>query len=256
MKAVILAGGIGSRFAEETMSRPKPMIEIGDKPMLWHIMNIYAVHNVKAFVIACGYKGEYIRSYFANLHLHTSDLIVDLAVNETGVVSSSIPDWRIWMIDTGLTTMTGGRLLRLKDLLGAERFMLTYGDGVADIDITELLGFHERHGRIATVTAVEPPGRFGRMIMEEDQVIRFSEKENIAGEWINGGFFVFEPQIFDYLDGDETILERSPMERLSGDGQLMAFRHHGFWSHMDTIHERNTLEDLWRSGDAPWKSWE
>jgi len=255
MKSVILAGGMGSRFAEETSLRPKPMVEIGGQPMLWHIMNIYAAHGFKDFVVACGYKGDYIRNYFTNYHLNAGDLFVDLTANSTEVISSSAPDWRLWLMDTGLMTMTGGRLLRLRDLLENERFMLTYGDGVADLDIGALLDFHKAHGKIATVTAVQPPGRFGRMIMEDDQVVRFSEKENISGEWINGGFFVFEPEIFDYLDDDETILERSPMERLSSEGQLMAYRHHGFWSHMDTIHERNTLEDLWNGGAAPWKTW-
>ncbi len=208
------------------------MVEIGGQPMLCHIMSIYAAHDFTDFIVACGYKAEYIREYFEN---------------------QPPSDWRVDLADTGLDTMTGGRILRLREALGEACFMATYGDGVANMDIAGLLAFHQSHGRIATVTAVQPPGRFGRLIMDGDRVTRFSEKENVPDEWINGGFFVFEPQVFDYLDGDTCILEQAPMERLSAAGQLMAYRHRGFWSHMDTIHERNALEELWSAGRAPWK---
>ena len=256
MKTVILAGGKGTRFIEQTTQKPKPMIEIGGKPILWHIMSIYGVHGYEDFVVACGYKGNYIRDYFANFSHQKNDIFVDMAKNRVDILHCPNPNWRLWLMETGLNTMTGGRLLRLKALLENETFMLTYGDGVSDIDITALVAYHKSHGKIATVTSVQPPGRFGRLVLDSYTVVKFSEKEPIKNDHINGGFFVFEPAIFDYLDNDETVLEREPMERLCADRQLMAYRHTGFWSHMDTVHEHQTLQDLWDNGVAPWKTWE
>lgn len=254
MNVVILAGGHGTRLGEETSVRPKPMVEVGGKPLLWHIMNIYASHGFKTFIVACGYKGEVIKEYFHNFFIHNSDQVFNLRDGSRRVLNSQTPDWEISAVDTGLSTMTGGRLLRLKSCLN-NRFMVTYGDGVADIDIRALVAFHRAHGRLATVTAVRPPARFGGLTLEGDRVGDFSEKLQTGEGWINGGFFVFEPSVLDYIQDDKTSLEREPLERLAHDGQLMAFRHAGFWQPMDTLREKQILESLWTGGKAPWKVW-
>lgn len=255
MQVVILAGGRGTRIAEETQARPKPMVEIGGKPLLWHLMAFYSSHGFKDFLVACGYRGDLIKEYFRNMVVHESDFIVDLRTGATTVLNGSKLDWRVGVVDTGLDTMTGGRVRRLRPLLDGSTFMCTYGDGLSDVDLTALLAFHRAHGRVATVTAVRPPARFGGLALEGDRVCQFSEKPQAEGGWINGGFFVFEPAVFEYLSGDETILEREPLERLAHDGELMAFRHPGFFQPMDTLRERNLLEALWSSGTAPWKTW-
>jgi glucose-1-phosphate cytidylyltransferase len=252
MKTVILAGGRGSRLAEETDVRPKPMVAIGGKPILWHLMTVYAAHGFREFVVACGYKGAIIKQYFSEVFFHHSDWMVDLRSGERTVVKNHTPDWRVHLVDTGLDTLTAGRLLLLRHLLEDETFMVTYGDGLGDVDITALVAFHRRHGKLATVTAVRPPARFGAIELDGDGVTRFSEKPQTKEGWINGGFFVFEPRILDYIDGLDVPLERAPLERLAADGQLMAYRHDGFWQPMDTIRDRQLLEDLWQSGRAPW----
>ncbi len=255
MKVVILAGGLGTRLAEETSVRPKPMVEIGGKPMLWHIMHIYAQYGFKDFLVACGYKGEIIKEYFHNFFIRNSDYMIDLKDGSCQIVNSNGFDWRIGVIDTGLDTMTAGRLLRLRQWIGDEPFMVTYGDGLSDVNISELVTFHRAHGRIATVTAVRPPARFGGLLLNGDQVTDFSEKPQTGEGWINGGFFVFEPAVFDYIASEQTSLEREPLDRLAADGQLMAFSHKGFWQPMDTMRERQLLDSLWESGKAPWKIW-
>lgn len=255
MQTVILAGGRGTRLAEETSTRPKPMVEIGGRPMLWHIMKIYATHGFKDFLVACGYKGELIKEYFHNYVIHSSDYFINLKDGSRTIVSGNGLDWRIGVMDTGLDTMTGGRIRHLRPWLGDETFMVTYGDGVGDVDIRALVQFHRAHGRIATVTAVRPPARFGALALYGDVVHKFSEKPQTGEGWINGGFFVFEPAIFDYLHNDQTILERDPLDRLAADRQLMAFRHAGFWQPMDTLREKYLLESLWAEGKAPWKIW-
>lgn len=254
-QVVILAGGRGTRLAEETSTQPKPMVEIGGKPILWHIMQIYAHHGFKDFVVACGYKGEVIKEYFHNYFIRYSDYFLDLRDGSREIITTAGVDWRVGVIDTGQQTMTGGRILRLKACIGRQPFMVTYGDGLADIDIGALLRFHRQHGRIATVTAVRPPARFGALHLEDDRVAQFSEKPQTAEGWINGGFFVFEPEVFDYLAGDDTVLEREPLERLAAEGQLMAFRHTGFWQPMDTLRDKEFLESLWNAQQAPWKVW-
>ncbi|RMF91731.1 MAG: glucose-1-phosphate cytidylyltransferase [Nitrospinota bacterium] len=257
MKAVILAGGFGSRLSEETVFRPKPMVEIGGKPILWHIMNIYATHGVKEFVIALGYKGEMIKEYFLNFYAFNNDISVDLAAGKTLIHDGNQPDWKIHLVDTGLYTQTGGRLKRLAPWLAEEEtFMFTYGDGVADIDIQALLAFHHAHGKLATVTTVRVPARFGRISFDGDQVVDFYEKPQSSEGWINGGYFVLNRKVIDYITGDETVWERDPIEQLSRDGQLVGYRHRGFWSCMDTLKEKNYLENLWNTGKAPWKIWE
>lgn len=255
MRVIILAGGRGTRLAEETTIRPKPMVEIGGKPILWHIMNIYAHYGFSSFLVACGYKGEVIKEYFHNFYVHNSDYFVDLRDGSRQVINGCGIDWNIGVVDTGLDTMTGGRILRLKNLVGDEPFMVTYGDGVGNIDVGALVDFHRTHGRLATVTAVRPPSRFGALHLNGDSVLEFSEKPQTGEGWINGGFFVFEPGVFDYLTGDDSILERDPLERIAADGELSAFRHHGFWQPMDTIRDKQLLESLWTSGEAPWKIW-
>ena len=256
MKVVILAGGQGTRLAEETTIRPKPMVEIGGKPVLWHIMQIYASHGYKDFLVACGYKGEVIKEYFHNFFVRTSDYFVDLRNGSLNVVNPNGIDWQIGVIDTGLETMTGGRVLRLKKWIDQTPFMVTYGDGLGNVNISSLVAFHRSHGKLATVTAVRPPARFGELVLKDDMVCEFSEKPQTGEGWINGGFFVFEPQVFEYLSGDQSILEREPLERLASDGQLVAFRHEGFWHPMDTIRDRQLLESLWAGGTAPWKVWD
>lgn len=257
MKTVILAGGFGTRLSEETLVRPKPMVEIGGRPIIWHIMHIYESHGFNHFVVACGYKGEVIKEYFRNYFFHESDFGISLKNGACKVINSDTPDMEVELVDTGLNTMTGGRLvsLRKKDVLGRETFMVTYGDGVADVDIRGLVDFHRGHGKLATVTAVRPPARFGGLVIEGDRVKEFTEKPQTGEGWINGGFFVFEPGVMDYISGDETSLEREPLERLARDGQLMAFLHPGFWQPMDTLREKQFLESLWASGKAPWKKW-
>jgi glucose-1-phosphate cytidylyltransferase len=257
MKAVILAGGFGSRLSEETVLRPKPMIEIGGKPILWHIMNIFAAHGIQEFVIALGYKGECIKEYFLNFYAFNNNISIDLAAGRTTIHDGNQPKWKIQLVDTGLYTQTGGRLKRLQSWLDSEEsFMFTYGDGVADLDIKALLQFHQAHGKLATVTTVRSPARFGRIAFDKDQVTDFYEKPEASEGWINGGFFVLHPRVIDYVEDDSTVWERDPIERLARDGQLMGFRHAGFWSCMDTLKEKNFLEELWNSGKAPWQIWE
>jgi glucose-1-phosphate cytidylyltransferase len=251
MKVIILAGGMGTRLAEETSTRPKPMVEIGGKPMLWHIMSLYARHGFTDFLIACGYKGEMIKEYFHNFLIHNSNLFIDLKDGSCRLANTSAPDWKVGLVDTGLNTLTGGRLRRLGDLLRGT-FMVTYGDGLADIDLGKLAAFHRNHGKLATVTAVSPIARFGGLDLDGDRVSRFAEKPQTGEGWINGGFFVFEPKVLDYISGDQTALEGEPLERLAADGQLMAYRHTGFWHPMDTLRDKQYLESLWNSGKAPW----
>jgi len=254
MKVIILCGGLGTRLAEETQIKPKPMVEIGGRPILWHIMKIYERHGITDFNLALGYKGEVIKDYFINYHAYLSDMTVSLKSGKIDYSNPRVEDWNISMIDTGANTMTGGRLLRFKQYLQNinETFMLTYGDGVSDVDITALLKYHRSHGKLATVTAVRPSARFGGMDIGEGQVINFKEKSQSGAGWINGGFFVFEPSVFDYLDNDSTILEHSPLENLVRDEQLMAYQHSGYWQCMDTIRDRDALQELWDSGSAPW----
>jgi glucose-1-phosphate cytidylyltransferase len=256
MKAVLLAGGLGSRLSEETVARPKPMVEIGGKPMLWHIMNIYAAHGVHEFIVALGYRAEVIKEYFLNFYAINNDISIDLSRGETKVHQGKQPHWQVHLVDTGLHTQTGGRLARLRDWLGNdETFMVTYGDGLANVDITALARFHESHGKLATVTTVRPPARFGGIAFAGDRVSEFTEKPQVGEGWINGGFFVLNRRTLDYIDGDDSIWERTPLEKLAADGQLMAYRHEGFWQPMDTLRERRLLEELWASGAAPWKIW-
>ncbi|HVA50436.1 MAG TPA: glucose-1-phosphate cytidylyltransferase [Pirellulales bacterium] len=253
MKVVILAGGYGTRLAEETALRPKPMVEIGGQPILWHIMSIYARHGFNDFLIACGYKGEVIKEYFHNYRIRHNDWTIELAEGTVRTVLSHVCDWRVGLVDTGLNTATGGRIKRLEAWLDGQPFMVTYGDGVADVDVGALAEFHRAHGRLATVTAVRPPARFGSLEFDGDAVSQFSEKPQAGEGWINGGFFVFQPQVLDYLAGDHEPLERGPLERLSAERQLMAFRHRGFWQPMDTLRDKQYLESLWESGKASWK---
>jgi glucose-1-phosphate cytidylyltransferase len=255
MKVVILAGGLGTRLSEETELRPKPMVEIGGKPVLWHIMKIYAAHGFKDFLVACGYKGECIKEYFHNFAARANDCFIDLKTGSREVVSQNGIDWRVGLIDTGSNTMTGGRILRLKKWLDDGPFMVTYGDGVGNVDVQALLKFHRESGRLATVTAVRPPARVGGLILDGGAVSKFSEKSQTDAGWINGGFFVFEPGVFDYMSDDSTILERETLENLAADNQLAAYCHEDFWQPMDTIREKQILEDLWQTGNAPWATW-
>jgi glucose-1-phosphate cytidylyltransferase len=257
MKAVILAGGLGSRLSEETILKPKPMVEIGGKPILWHIMKIYSAHGVDEFVICLGYKGYLIKEYFANYFLHISDVTFDVANNSMEVHQSAAEPWRVTLVDTGEETQTGGRLKRVLGFVeGEEAFHFTYGDGVADIDLGALAEHHRAQGTLATVTAVQPTGRFGAMELDGERVRGFQEKPDGDGAWINGGFFVLSPEVGSYVEGDDTVWEREPLERLAADGELSTYRHEGFWQAMDTVRDRNALEELWRSGEAPWKTWE
>lgn len=257
MKAVILAGGLGTRISEETTLKPKPMIEIGGRPILWHILKIYSAHGINDFIICAGYKGYVIKEYFNNYFLHMSDVTFDMASNSMQVHRKNAEPWRITIVDTGEATMTGGRLKRVAEFLGNEPFCFTYGDGVGDVDITSLIRFHKAHGREATLTAVQPPGRYGALVLDGgDAVGEFQEKPEGDGAWINGGFFVLEPSVISRITGgDSTIWERGPLEGLAADNQLMAYKHRGFWRPMDTLRDKLQLEEMWDSGNAPWKSW-
>jgi glucose-1-phosphate cytidylyltransferase len=256
LKAVILAGGLGTRISEETHLKPKPMLEIGAKPILWHIMKLYSAHGIDDFVICCGYKGYVIKEYFANYFLHMSDVTFDMQTNQTHVHHRKAEPWRVTLVDTGENTLTGGRLKRVAEYLdGKEPFCFTYGDGLSDVDVGALIRFHVGHGRLATVTAVQPPGRYGAIVTEGSQVSGFVEKPRGDGGWINGGFFVLSPGCLNFIDGDETSWERQPLDRLAQTGQLMAYEHSGFWQPMDTLRDKMQLEQLWASGKAPWKVW-
>jgi glucose-1-phosphate cytidylyltransferase len=255
MKVVILAGGLGTRLSEETVIKPKPMVEIGSKPILWHIMKIYERWGFEDFVVCLGYKGYIIKEFFANYLVHRSDITIDLRTNSSLLHGNSTEPWRVTLIDTGDKTMTGGRILRIKSYLENQTFMLTYGDGVADINIGRLLAFHKSHGKLATVTAVRPPSRFGGMSIENGLVSDFIEKPQIGEGWINGGFFVLEPAVLDYIEGDSMPFEREPLERLAREGQLAAYKHEGFWQCMDTLRDVTLLNELWESGRCPWKVW-
>lgn len=256
MKAVILAGGLGTRISEETHLRPKPMVEIGGKPILWHILKMYSHHGINDFVICCGYKGYVIKEYFANYFLHMSDVTFDMSNNHMEVHCQHAEPWRVTLVDTGESTQTGGRLKRVKEYVERdEAFCFTYGDGVSDVDIAALIRFHARHGRAATITAVAPPGRYGALKRDGDRVTGFAEKPRGDGGMINGGFFVLSPVCLDRIAGDDTAWEAAPLTSLAADGELMAYEHAGFWQPMDTLRERNMLESLWESGRAPWKTW-
>ena len=257
MKAVILAGGYGTRISEESAVRPKPMVEIGDKPILWHIMKLYGANGISEFVIAAGYRGFLIKEYFANYYLHTTDVTVDLQKNTFTPHASAAEPWRVTIVDTGDGTMTGGRLRRLRDFIGGETFCLTYGDCVSDLDIASEIAFHREAGAGGTVTAVQPPGRFGSLTLRPGgiDIEHFMEKPRGDGGWVNGGFFVFEPEVLDYIESDATVLEHEPLERLAIEGRLKAFKHIGFWHPMDTLRDKMVLEELWASGSPPWKVW-
>ncbi|HWV17797.1 MAG TPA: glucose-1-phosphate cytidylyltransferase [Rhodocyclaceae bacterium] len=253
---MILAGGLGTRISEETSVKPKPMVEVGGKPILWHIMKIYSAHGVNEFIICLGYKSYVIKEYFANYFLHMSNVTFDMAKNKMEVHHNNAEPWRVTLVDTGDDTMTGGRIKRLRPYLGEEDFCCTYGDGVGDVDISKLLAFHKEKGCLATLTATQPPGRFGALVLSEGKVSRFQEKPQGDGAWINGGFFALSPKVLDYIDGDDTAWEKEPMDRLAREGQLSAYLHHGFWQPMDTLRDKSHLEELWASGKAPWKVWE
>lgn len=256
MKAVILAGGLGTRIAEESDARPKPMVEVGGKPLLWHIMKTYSHHGIKEFIICLGYKGYVIKEFFSNYYRHMSDIEIDLRTGEHRIINSQSEGWKVKLIDTGPETMTGGRLKRVAPYLGKETFCLTYGDGLSDIDITSEINCHKKHGKMATVAAVQPPGRFGVLnINERQEVLSFEEKPSDEIGWINGGFFVLEPGVVDYIEGDQTSWERAPLANLARDGQLSAFHHTGFWQPCDTLRDKRDLEKLWDTGAAPWKVW-
>ena len=256
MKAVILAGGLGTRLSEETVTRPKPMVEIGGRPILWHIMKTYGAHGIDEFVICCGYKGYMIKEYFANYFLHQADVTFDLGTNEMHVHQHNGDPWRVTLVDTGETTMTGGRIKRVRDYIGGETFCLTYGDGVSDVDVGASIAFHRAHGREATLTAVQPPGRFGALQFADDtRIATFTEKPTGEGGWVNGGYFVLEASVIDRIDGDDTTWEREPLESLARDDEIEAFKHHGFWQPMDTLRDRTLLETLWEQGSAPWRVW-
>lgn len=257
MKAVILAGGLGTRLSEETSIRPKPMVEIGGKPIIWHIMKTYASYGINDFIVCCGYKGYFIKEYFANYFLHMSDVTIDMMSNEMHVHEKRAEPWKITLVDTGENSMTGGRLLRVQSHLKDEKaFCLTYGDGLANVDISKLIQFHKNQGKLATLTAVYPPGRFGALDIKDNRVSNFIEKPHGDGGMINGGFFVLDPSVIDLIDGDTCIWEKEPLTSLANNGQLMAYEHKEFWQPMDTLRDKILLEDLWRTGKAPWKTWE
>lgn len=257
MKAVILAGGLGTRISEETHLKPKPMIEIGGRPILWHIMKIYSSHGVNDFIICCGYKGYIIKEYFANYFLHMSDVTFDMDTNIMAVHQKKVEPWRVTLVDTGDETLTGGRLKRVAEYIKSDKaFCFTYGDGVADIDITAKLNFHRQHGKLATITAVQPPGRYGALVRQGNSVLGFQEKPPGDGAWINGGFFILSPKVLDFIEGDKTPWEGAPLMAIANLGQLKAFEHRGFWQPMDTLRDKIQLEQRWDSGNAPWKCWE
>lgn len=255
MKAVILAGGLGTRISEETYLKPKPMIEVGGRPILWHVLKIYSAHGINDFIICAGYKGYVIKEYFANYFLHMSDVTFDMKNNRMEVHNQRSEPWRVTIVDTGETTMTGGRLKKVQDYVGNETFCFTYGDGVGDVDISNLVSFHKTQGRNATLTGVQPPGRFGALEVEGTKVSGFQEKPDGDGSWVNGGFFVLEPAVFDLIENDSTIWERAPLESLAVSNQLSIYKHGGFWQPMDTLRDKLHLEELWDSGKAPWKVW-
>lgn len=257
MKVVILAGGFGTRISEESSVRPKPMVEIGDKPILWHIMKIYSSYGLNDFVLCCGYKSHVIKEYFANYHLHCADLTFDLKNNEMEIHNSCAEPWRVTLVETGDSTMTGGRLKRVRDHVCNETFCMTYGDGVSNVNIGQVIAFHKAQGTLATLTAAQPPGRYGafKLGRNENKVLAFKEKPNGDGAWVNSGFFVLEPGVMDYIEGDAITWEKEPMEMLAASGQLTAYKHSGFWQPMDSLRDKHVLEDLWQSGNAPWKVW-
>ncbi len=256
MKVLLLAGGFGSRLSEETDVRPKPMAEIGDKPILWHIMKIYSHYGFNDFVILLGYKGYYIKEYFANYFLHQSDVTIDLSTNRMEVHNNASEPWKVTLLETGLNTMTGGRIRRAKEYIGNETFLLTYGDGVADVNLHTLVDFHKKHGKSATMTAVQPEGRFGALQTDENNRVQsFMEKPRGDGSWINGGFFVCEPCVLDYIENDQTVFEQKPLEKLSSNGELYTYQHNGFWKCMDTLRDKITLNEIWNRGEAKWKLW-
>ena len=256
MKAIILAGGLGTRISEETQVKPKPMIEIGGKPILWHIMKLYSSHGINEFIICCGYKGYIIKEYFANYFLHMSDVTFDMKENEMQVHQRNAEPWKVTLINTGESTLTGGRLRRVADYVKSdEAFCFTYGDGISDIDISALINFHQKHKKLATITAVQPPGRYGSLDIQNDLVNKFIEKPRGDGGWINGGFFVLSPKCIDYIENDQSSWEGNPLEKLAKEAELGAFMHKGFWQPMDTLREKNLLENLWSEGNAPWKVW-
>ena len=258
MKVVILAGGLGTRISEESHLKPKPMIEVGDAPILWHIMKYYSSYGFNEFIICCGYKGYVIKEYFADYYLHRSDVTFDFANNNEMIIHNNVAEpWKVTVVDTGLHTMTGGRLKRIQKYVGDQTFMMTYGDGVSDIDLDALLEFHRVNKKAATLTAIQPGGRFGVLDIDDNETVRqFSEKAKEDGGWINAGFMVLEPEVFDYIEGDDTFFEKEPLENLALDGKLAAYRHEGFWKCMDTMRDKGMLDELWNSGQAPWKRWE
>lgn len=251
-----MAGGLGTRISEETLVRPKPMIDLGGRPVLWHIMKLYSKYGVNDFIVCCGYKGYMIKEYFANYSLHLSDITIDLRANTVDVHQSSVEPWRVTLVDTGEQTMTGGRLKRVRKYLGEEDFCFTYGDGLSNVDISKLIAFHNDHKTLATVTAVQPPGRFGHLKLDQQKITDFNEKPEGDGAWISAGYFVLSPKVIDYIEGDATAWERAPMERLAKEGNLSAYLHRGFWQPMDTLRDKIALEDMWNSDKAPWKVWD
>jgi glucose-1-phosphate cytidylyltransferase len=257
MKVVLLAGGYGTRISEESHLRPKPMVEIGNMPILWHIMKLYSYYGYNDFIICCGYKGYMIKEYFADYYLHNSDVTFDFTHNNEITIHNNVAEpWKVTLIDTGLNTMTGGRIKRIKNYVNNETFLLTYGDGVCDVNINQLVDYHKKHGKIASITAVQPGGRFGMLDIDENEHINcFKEKSKEDGGWINAGFMVLNPEIFDYISGDSTVFEKEPLETVAAEGQLKAYRHHGFWQCMDTLRDKELLEKLWASNNAPWKVW-
>lgn len=257
MKAVILAGGLGTRLSEETSIKPKPMVEVGGQPILWHIMKIYSSHGINEFIICCGYKGYVIKEYFNNYFLHMSDVTFDMRFNQMNVHTGNAEPWRVTLVDTGAESMTGGRLRRVKEHIGQETFCFTYGDGVSNVDVTKLVEFHKQQGTLATLTAVQPPGRFGAIALGPDQtqIDSFQEKPEGDGAWINGGYFVLEPEVIDFIEGDSTVWEQEPLKKLAQKGQLSAYKHKGFWQPMDTLRDKRKLEDMWQQNQAPWKNW-
>lgn len=256
MKAVILAGGLGTRLSEETSVKPKPMVDIGGRPILWHIMKLYSEHGINDFVVCVGYKGYMIKSYFANYFMHNSDITIDFANNHTEIHQNHAEPWRVTLVDTGERTMTGGRLKRIEKYLGEDDFCMTYGDGVSNVNVSALVKFHREQGTLATLTAVQPPGRFGAVDMEQAKIRAFQEKPVGDGGWVNGGFFVLSPKVLEFIDGDTTLWEQAPMERLAAQGQFSAYKHHGFWHPMDTVRDKIALDEMWESGKAPWKIWQ